>query len=230
MVDRTMRLNIPMRDPADVVPHLAKGQAHWKPGYSAHALATTWFAANGLPERVRTLLAGSPQFAGAELVDAILERCTDLQDGARGPSQTDLLAIVGVGSDLAVLAVEGKVRESFGPRVGEWRDGSPAKVRRLGLLLDAFGVATADADGLRYQLFHRAAAAVFEAQRYRARRAMLMVHSFSDRRDGWTDFAAFAAALGIGDCAEPGRVSSPRAVRGIDLHLAWLADTMPPAA
>jgi hypothetical protein len=49
------------------------------------------------------------------LVDAILERKTDLRDGVRGRSQTDLLAILGLDRNLAVAAVEGKVDESFGP-------------------------------------------------------------------------------------------------------------------
>ena len=114
------RLHLPMLQPGDVVPHLGKGQLHWREGFSAHALATTWFRSNALPAPVRTLLDTHPHFAGAELVDAVLERQTSLEDGIRGHSQTDLLAIIGLGPALAVAAVEGKVEESFGPLIADW--------------------------------------------------------------------------------------------------------------
>src|SRR3712207_2694723 len=98
MVDRSpsiRRLHLPMRHPEDLIPHLAGREAHWKPGFSAHALATSWFTAGGLPASVRSVLATRPDFASAELVDAFLERKVDLPDGRR-PSQTDLLAILGL--------------------------------------------------------------------------------------------------------------------------------------
>lgn len=209
------------------MPHLGKGAAHWKPGYSAHALASSWFAANGLPRSVRQLLDGSLAFAGAELLDAFFERSTDLGDGLRGPSQSDLLAVLGLGEALAVLAVEGKVRETFGPRVATWRSGSPTRSTRLVRLLDLLGVAPAAADALRYQLFHRSAAAIYEARRYRARRAMLLVHSFSAGQDGWPDFADFVAAVGLDSAPQPGRVLGPRRVGEVEFYAGWLTDRLP---
>jgi hypothetical protein len=46
-------------------------------------------------------------------------------------------------------------------------------------LCATLGLNTSDVGGLRYQLLHRTASAVYEAQRYRSRRAIMLVHSFS---------------------------------------------------
>jgi hypothetical protein len=160
---RTPRLHVPMLKPRDVIPHLGKGEAHWQAAFSAHALATTWFKANAFPPRVQAILDGHDRFRGAELVDAILERKTDLRDGVRGPSQTDLLAILGIGSALAIAAVEGKVEETFGQLVSEWlgdepsvsvSKGSKDKQVRLGRLKNVLDLEQQDVSSLRYQLLH----------------------------------------------------------------------------
>ncbi|MGI4758795.1 MAG: DUF6946 family protein [Janthinobacterium lividum] len=36
------RLHVPLTQPKDIIPHLAKQGAHWRPGYSAQELAMTW--------------------------------------------------------------------------------------------------------------------------------------------------------------------------------------------
>ena len=216
-----------MLKPDDVIPHLARRELHWREGHSAHALATTWFRGNGLPRAVCALFASHDIFRDAELVDAILERKTNLRDGVVGQSQTDLLGILGVGLGLAILAVEGKVEESFGPYVSEWMDNTPARTRRLGVMTSLFGVSGHDVSTLRYQLFHRAASAIYEAQRYRASMAMLMVHSFSDKQSGWNDFAAFTLAISLTRDAKPNEILGPVRVGDINLYAAWLADGLP---
>ncbi|WP_309752866.1 DUF6946 family protein, partial [Novosphingobium sp.] len=97
-----------MKQPADVIPHLGK-PSHWKQGRSAKSLADSWFFAGDIPASIRALLAQSEYLAGAELLEAWLERETDLQDGRATPSQTDLLALLGIGEKLAVLGIEAKV-------------------------------------------------------------------------------------------------------------------------
>jgi hypothetical protein len=167
------------------------------------------------------------RFRGAELVDAILERQTDLRDGVHGPSQTDLLAVLGLESTLAVLAVEGKVDESFGPLVSEWSTGNEPRRTRLQTLTKLLDLAGQDIAGLRYQLLHRTAAAVYEAERYRAPVALMLVHSFSPRRSGWGGFAAFLQAIGLSKKPTPNEVLGPKRVARIELYAAWLADDMP---
>lgn len=76
---------------------------------------------------------------------------------------TDLLAILGLGPSLAVAAVKGKVDEAFGPLIEERLDDSPAKQRRIAALTALLDVTGSTAATLRYQRFHRTAAAVYEA-------------------------------------------------------------------
>ena len=47
---------VPMLHAEDVIPHLAKGIDHWKPGYSAAELAQSWWNAQGIPEKISQIL------------------------------------------------------------------------------------------------------------------------------------------------------------------------------
>jgi hypothetical protein len=87
-------------------------------------------------------------------------------------------------------------------------------------------VAERDVSDLRYQLFHRAAAAVFEAQHYACLNALLLVHSFSSRSTGYDDFCAFASSIGVG-AGPPMTILGPKTVDGISLYAGWLSDRLP---
>lgn len=219
---RLPRLYLPMRHPEDVIPFLGR-RSHWKEGRSAKCLADSWFSANDLPSRVRSVLEQVPGYTAATLVDAFVERCTSLEDGRTTPSQTDLLAVVGLADQLSVIGVEAKVTETFGPLVREWLDdggGKPERLAKLCALLDIDGPGVFD---LRYQLLHRTASALLEARRYRAKNAVMLVHSFCPQSTGLDDFVNFARALG---CAGAGKnlVSEERLLDGMELRLAWVAD------
>lgn len=216
-----------MTDPKDVIPFLGKGEAHWREGFSAHALANTWFGKDDFPDRVRAVLDGHPAFAHARLLEGFFERETDLRDGLGKASQTDLLALVRLSSGLAVLGVEGKVEESFANVIGDQTRLSAGQRERLSRLAALLGIDAADLPPLRYQLFHRAAAAIFEADRYGAGTAMLLVHSFSQRETGFSDFAAFLAAMGIDGDIAPLTVVGPKRILGVDFYAAWVADPRP---
>jgi hypothetical protein len=221
------RIHVPLLKPEDVIPHLGK-PTHWKEGRSAKAVAESWFAANDIPTAVRAVLEQAEEYRGAELIDAGLERCVDLGDGQR-PTQTDLMAVLGVGDELAVLAVEAKVDESFGPTVDEWLVGaSEAKHRRLAYLTGLFDLDPAACGPLRYQFLHRTASAVLEARRYRAKRAVMLVQSFCPKASGFQDYAAFVEGLGViaGTCT----VSEPVAAGGGSLRFGWVADDLPNSA
>jgi hypothetical protein len=113
------RLHVPVLEPEDVVRHLGEQEKHWKEGCSAHALAYSWHGQKSFPASIDSLLKSHPAFQSADLIDAFLERQTDLE--SRGtPSQTDLLAIVGLDSGLAAIAVEGKAGEPAGELVKQW--------------------------------------------------------------------------------------------------------------
>lgn len=200
---------------------------HWKPGRSACVLARSWVAApDGVPASVRAVLETSDEHRGAELVEGFFERQVDLRTPGRA-SQTDLPALLRVGRDLAVVAVEGKVDEPFGSMVSDWDDGSPGKRHRLVGLCGVLGLDPAVVRGLRYQLLHRAVSAVFEAERYGRRRALLLVHSFSAKRSSFDDFETFAKVLGCP--VGVGQVSpTARDCGGVGLRLAWVADLASP--
>jgi Domain of unknown function (DUF6946) len=185
-----------MLEPEDVVRHLGKQEKHWKEGRSAHALTVLWSKVNALPPLVETVL--KCRFQSPELIDAFLERQTDLGSDGRA-SQTDLLAIVGIGQDLAIVAVEGKAGEPFDKRVEEWLRDNGKKDARLTCLCETLGLSRDAALPLRYQLLHRSVSAVLEARRYRASVAMLLVHSFKEDKKGFADFASFLKALGLGE-------------------------------
>ena len=102
-----------------------------------------------------------------ELIEGFFEKETDLRSRGR-PSQTDLLALIGDGEGFAVLGVEGKVDEPFGPLVSEWlTEASANKRARLSVLQETLGLADHNVSNLRYQLLHRTTAAIYEAQRYK---------------------------------------------------------------
>jgi hypothetical protein len=226
-VTHLARLSVPLRSPEDVIPHLGK-PTHWKHGRSAKALADSWFRAGDIPKAVRSVIEKVEWFEGARLVDAFVERKTDLNDGCGAPSQTDLLAIVSADREreLAILAIEAKVDESFGPLVDEWLDGSERKEKRLAGLLTLFRLPRGSAGALRYQLFHRAAAAIYEAQRYNQDVAALVVQSFCPNSTGFDDFSRFASAIGF-EGASIGGMTNGRSFGGITLLLGWAPDVVP---
>jgi hypothetical protein len=217
------RVHVPLREPRDVIPHLGAAH-HWKDGRSAKLLIDQWWAANDIPASVRAILGQAEAWKNAELLDAFAERCTSLEDGRASHSQSDMLALVGLDAELGVLSIEAKVDEGFDRTVARWlADNSVGKAARLAKLVALFGMAGTDVGPLRYQLLHRTASAVLEAQRYRASHAAMIVQSWSPERDGFDDFAAFAAAIGARGAAA-GSLSDPIEVGGVSLRLGWSSE------
>jgi hypothetical protein len=81
---------------------------------------------------------------------------------------------------------------------------------------------------LRYQLVHRTASAVLEAKRFHAGKAIMLVHSFSARQDGFVDFQVFARQLGI-TCSHPGELHNAGIKGGVELFLGWAQGPSPAA-
>jgi hypothetical protein len=216
------RLHVPLLKPEDIIPHLAKQELHWKAGYSAQELAVAWASSrNDFPEVVRKVLATAPEYAEAEMIDGFFEREVELGSPGRN-SQTDLMVVAGLRDELGIIAVEGKVEESFADLVSDWNTSS-GKQRRLELLCESLGVHPAEVGSVRYQLLHRAASAIYEAKRYRARHALMLIHSFSPTHRWFEDFAAFSSAMGQA-LQTPGVCSPPKSCEGVSLRLGWVAD------
>ncbi len=212
----------PIQKPEDVIPGLAKGEKDWKKGRSAYELAHSWMDAAGIPTTVRQVLDKCDSYKNAALIEAHFEKTTPLRTDGR-PSQTDLLAFMEASCGRVVVGVEGKVDESFDKLVEKWNDGSPGKRRRLEHLCEVLEIPLNSTPLLRYQLFHRTAAALFEAERYGVSEALMLVHSFSTKDASFSDFAAFSEVMGAPVVA-PDEISPKVERLGISLRLGWVRD------
>src|SRR5690606_24625990 len=117
-----------------------------------------------------------------------------------------------------------KVNEPFGPLIADQMAGEPSvrkreRIVRLARMLGLDPVDRVHVWDLRYQLLHRTAAALFEAQRYRADKAVMLVETFSAEDAHWGDFAAFVRALG-GE-AQKGRLCEVGVPGDVRLWVGW---------
>lgn len=185
--------------PSDWQALLAQPEKQWKTGHSARTLAHCWEAADGFPPEVTRALGGvsDPLLDGLTPILAVPEFKVPLPGGQR-PSQNDIFVLARSRCGPVSIMVEGKVNESFGPVLDEWRiEASPGKDERLAFLLRTLGLTGAPDGAIRYQLLHRAASAVLEGERYRAVAALMLVHSFSEQNTGWSDYEAFARLFDV---------------------------------
>jgi len=215
-------LYLPLKRPEDVIPHLGKGDLHWKKGRSAYELAYSWGAINGIPQSVRGVLNTSIVFENCRLVDAFFEREVDLLTPGR-PSQTDLMAILALENELAIMAVEAKVDEPFGPIVADWNNQSPPKIERLNSLCFLLGLNPKKVGRLRYQLLHRTASAILEAKRYRSSKAIMLVQSFDPKKAWIEEFFKFSEEMGFSPF-NVGELSGSLDCQGVELFLGWCPD------
>ena len=192
------RIFVPTQSGTDWQRLLGKPQLHWKVGRSAMSAAACWEDAHpNLPPEVLRILEESkdPQLVDLELLAAMPEWEVDLPGGKR-PSQTDVLVLARNANNLAVLGVEAKVDETFGPTIGEKRaEPSTGQLERLAYLERELGCAKPLPDTIRYQLLHRSVSALLTARAFHAPVAVMLVHSFCQNSTWRNDFAAFCAEL-----------------------------------
>jgi hypothetical protein len=202
---------------------LADPGKHWETGFSAKALAHCWEHADkspsGLPLEIANLLrTGDSEPA---LLLALPEHKVYLPGSELGASQNDIFALIRVGPRTIAATIEGKVEEPFGPQLGDWMvDASPGKRERLAYLCKVLGLEQrALPHDLHYQLLHRTASAVIEAERFKTDTAAMLVHSFSPTSRWFDAFAHFASLFGCK--AEPGKLMAVRPNGLRPLHLGW---------
>ncbi|MCE2464669.1 MAG: hypothetical protein J4G01_01095 [Dehalococcoidia bacterium] len=176
-------------------------RGHWKKGHSAKALAHSWESAQGFPTEVRDVLEGSYLGSLGALIflRGDVEFEVPLPGGPQG-SHNDILVVASSGNQRAVIAVEGKVDEGFGDWVEDWinKSGSEKSGRpeRLHFLKRKLRIESKNVDKIRYQLLHRTASAVIEAERSGANYAVLLVHSFSRDNLNVEDYQSFLRLFG----------------------------------
>jgi hypothetical protein len=182
-------------------------------------LAECWETANGIPREVSALLeAIGPD---PRLLFAFPEHKVPLPGSSRGDSQNDIFAFVRAGQTTVAVMIEGKVDESFDRKLGDWlKNASPGKLERLDYLASMLGLSVEDIPHtVHYQLLHRTASALIEAERFKADAAAMVVHSFSPTTKWFDAFASFCELFGIDP--EPGQLyrASTSVLR--PLYLGW---------
>jgi len=201
---------------------LADPEKQWRSGYSARTLAYCWEASDGFPPEVSKVLSqtAEPLLANPTPVLAVPEFKVPLPGGSRA-SQNDVFVLARSSAGTVCIMVEGKVNETFGLTLDEWRaDASPGKDERLDFLLRTLCIPAAPSGAVRYQLFHRAASAIITAEQYRAAAAIVLVHSFSERHAGWEDYEDFVRLFGVrAKCDEVQHLAS---APGVPLFAAWV--------
>lgn len=201
---------------------LADPEKHWKSGYSARTLAHSWEAADGFPAEAILPFTKStePLLANITPVLAVPEFKVPLPGGVR-TSQNDIFILARSSSGPVSIMVEGKVKESFGPTLDNWRrKASPGKEKRLRFLIRKLGLGTIHTDSVRYQLLHRAASAIIIGEQYRAAAAVLIIHSFSQNLAGFSDYQAFTRLFKVE--AEVGSVQRLGSASSIPLFGVWV--------
>ncbi len=210
-----MQILIPTTTPGDWKRLLAR-ETHWKVGRSAMTLAKCWeeFKLEGGPPEVLRML------PSAQFFMALPEYKVPLPPAGGRPSQTDLFVLGRDADGLIAVSVEGKVDEPFGPTLEERRaDPSGGVQERINYLLSTLQLPEAIPGQIRYQLLHRSVAALLSARKFGARRAFMLVHSFSEVDAWYEDFAAFAALFGV--TVEPGKACLLGEFDGIRLEAGW---------
>ena len=212
---------IPVISPEMIIPYLAAQEYHWREGYSAYELSYCWIEADSIPLSVQAVLSRSQFLIDANLVEGFFEYQVNLNTPGHA-SQTDLMAIIEAQGRVALLAVEGKVNEGFGSSVRKWNS-TPGRDRRISLLCDVLGLFYDDLARLKYQLVHRTASAVLEAQRRGIPRATVVIHTFDPSNSHFYDFQCFCDLLTL-PVQAAGQISEFKTVGGVELALAWVSD------
>ena len=220
------RLLTPTSGPSDWRRLLADPGRQWVKGRSALELAVSWEAARrgprGIPPSVAAVLDSHPQLAGATLLLGIPEHQVQF-DGGGHASQTDLWALLRAPVGLVSMSVEAKAGEGFDRTVASWlADAKPAsgKPARLAQLKSILGIAVDLPETLRYQLLHRTASAIREAEKFGASCAVLLVQSFSSDPDSAAAYSTFCEVMGC--VPQLGPLLEGPQVGTIQLYFAWV--------
>jgi len=213
---------IPVTSPEDWKPLLAQPEKHWKTNHSAKALAYCWQNAQGFPDSITNVFrsSGIPMFVDIKMLVAFPEYKVPLPGGTT-ESQSDIFVLAKGDGKLVSIAVEGKALEGFGQTIYEWgKDKSSGKETRLNYLLNLLSLNYIDIGNCKYQLLHRTASAIIEAATFNAKVALMLVHSFSDDQQAYSDYKQFLNLFGLTNTPENSLIFGKQ-IRGIDLYFAW---------
>jgi len=200
---------------------LAEPEKQWKDGYSAKELAKSWEGSCGFPKDIKDALNKSGHFKDLELLLAFPEYQVAL-DNEKAPSQNDIWMLARTKEALVSIAVEGKVAESFGPTLEKWLSTpSDGKINRLSFLKDKLELESDISPDIRYQLLHRTASAIIQAEKFHAKHAVMIVHSFYPDQLWIDDYKKFISLYKLN--TETSDIQSVRLKSGILLSFMWVS-------
>jgi hypothetical protein len=206
---------------------LADPEKQWKRGASAYEAAVSWEIASrtdrGLPAGIAEVLDKEEELRGAKALFVLPEHKVALPGGSRA-SQTDVWVLLRGPRGLISMAVEAKAEEAFGDTLDVWKGDSAGKYERLKYLYQVLKCNTELPPATRYQLLHRTASALIEAERVSAPYAVMMVQSFRNPSPSIGDYVAFGKCLNIAvsakDIARVIRHTNPK------LYLGWAVSSV----
>lgn len=202
---------------------LTEPDKQWKIGYSAKTLAYSWESANGFPKTIQKVFNKSK--LDLEMILGIPEYKVFLET-KKAPSQNDLFVLAKDDFGLATIMIEGKVSESFDKEIKDWYNDTESRKQRIKFLLEKLELnkMIREIESFRYQLFHRTVSAILEAEKFTAKKAIMIVHSFSQSDEWFNDFSNFVTLLNpkikfpeVNEIYNCGVLTS-----GIELHVGWI--------
>ena len=222
---------IPSGSPTDWRRLLKDLEKNWKIGYSALALAYCWEEAqvnsHEFPLCVQKVFMESKYkiFQNIKILLAFPEYKVPLPYGTTS-SVNDIFILAKGGGQLISIAVEGKVNETFDEPVFRWKvkDGG-GKIPRLEYLCKTLDIDIRLVNDIYYQLIHRTASAVIEAEKFKANNALMLVHSFGNsvsKVDNFEEYKRFLDLFGIGNPQKQSIIRSSKRIRGINLYFGWV--------
>lgn len=214
------KIFVPSACPSDWKALLADPEKQWACGKSARTLAHCWEDCEGFPSEVRKILRQSDGLREIEPLLIFPEWKVPLPGGVSA-SQNDVWVLAKTPDGLVSIAVEGKVDESFDRTLEDWKSGaSPGKQERLEYLVSCLGLNCEPPGHIYYQLMHRTASAIIEAERFGTKAAVMLVHTFSPTNKWFTEYCEFSRLFGIE--AEIGVLGTTRARNELPLYLGWV--------
>jgi len=214
------KIFIPTDGEIDWKAFLIDPEKQWAKGYSARTLAHAWEDADGFPPEVADVFNKCRLLASIKPLLIFPEWKVPLPGGSTS-SQNDIWVLAECDSGLVSITVEGKVNEPFDKTIGDWiLKASEGKRERLTHLADILGLKEPIHGSIYYQLLHRTASAVIEAERFGATQAVMLVHSFSPTNKWFEEFRAFVALFK--GATEVGKISTVKVKDNMSPHLAWV--------
>jgi hypothetical protein len=209
---------VPSRGIKDWKKLLANSNKQWKTGFSAKELAIRWETANGFPDEFQCVLQKTAFLLAIPEYKVFL-------DTNKAPSQSDLFVFAKDDSGLITIVVEGKKEDSFAKLITNWNT-TKGTSKRLEFLLGKLEISSPPPPNIgdyRYQLFHRTVSAILLAEKFGAKKAMMIVHSFSQKNTGFDDYAKFATLLNPEINPQIDEIIECKTLKsGIKLYTGWI--------